>query len=143
MTQGFLKLVGNTKPATIINVSSVAAISAIPSTGSYSLSKLVQIQMQRYISIENPNVVAVSLHPGTVVTGMTLEGFKRFTRDTFALAGGVAVWLATEQAKFMNGRFMGVNWDVTEMEERKESIIEKDELVMKLAGTLAQEQFEA
>lgn len=37
---------------------------------------------------------------------------------------------------------MGVDWDVTEMAERKDSIVEKDELVMKLAGTFGQEQFE-
>jgi hypothetical protein len=37
---------------------------------------------------------------------MTNSAFLQFTKDTFTLSGGVAVWLATEQAKFMNGRYM-------------------------------------
>jgi NAD(P)-dependent dehydrogenase (short-subunit alcohol dehydrogenase family) len=63
MTQSFLKLVGDSKPATIINVASAGGISVIPHTSSYSLSKLVQIQMQRFVAVENPNITAISLHP--------------------------------------------------------------------------------
>lgn len=30
-------------------------------------------------------------------------------------------WLATEQTKFMNGRYMGVNWDVDQLAESRHS----------------------
>src|SRR6266536_2463176 len=120
MIQEFLKLVGDSKPATIINITSAAGISILPSTGSYSLSKLVQIQIQRFVAAENPNIMAVSLHPGSVLTPITKPAFVKFSKDTFALAGGAAVWLATDQAKFMNGRYMGANWSVEELMERKD-----------------------
>jgi NAD(P)-dependent dehydrogenase (short-subunit alcohol dehydrogenase family) len=142
MTQSFLRLVGNNKPATIINVSSAGGISIIPHTSSYSLSKLVQIQMQRFVAVENPNITAISLHPGTILTGITKPQFVKFSKDTFALAGGVAVWLATEQAKFMNGRYMGVNWSVAELMERKDEIVSKGLLVEELQGTFGKAQFE-
>jgi NAD(P)-dependent dehydrogenase (short-subunit alcohol dehydrogenase family) len=142
MTQSFLRLVGNNKPATIINVSSAGGISIIPHTSNYSLSKLVQIQMQRFVAVENPNITAVSLHPGTILTGITKPQFVKFSKDSFALAGGVAVWLATEQAKFMNGRYMGVNWSVAELMERKDEIVSEGLLVEELQGTFGKAQFE-
>lgn len=93
MTQSFLRLLGPSKPGTIINVTSGAALSVLPHTASYSLSKLVQIQMQRFVALENPNVVAVGLHPGAVLTDLTWPHFVRFSKDTFGLAGGVAVYV--------------------------------------------------
>jgi NAD(P)-dependent dehydrogenase (short-subunit alcohol dehydrogenase family) len=142
MTQSFLKLVGDAKPATIINVTSAGGISIIPNTSSYSLSKLVQIQMQRFVAVENPNITAISLHPGTVLTGITKPYFIKFSKDSFELAGGCCVWLATEQARFMNGRYMGVNWSVAELMERKDEIVSKGLLLEELQGTFGTAQFE-
>jgi NAD(P)-dependent dehydrogenase (short-subunit alcohol dehydrogenase family) len=56
MTQEFLRLVGTSKPATIINITSSAAVSVISATSSYSLGKPVQIQTQRFVAAESPNV---------------------------------------------------------------------------------------
>jgi hypothetical protein len=52
------------------------------------------------------------------------------------------VWLATEQAKFMNGRYMGVNWSVSELIDRKDEIISKGLLLVELQGTFGKTQFE-
>lgn len=49
---------------TIINVSSVAAISPWPGMSAYGLSKLALLQLCEFIAIENEDVVAVALHPG-------------------------------------------------------------------------------
>lgn len=142
MTQSFLGLLGPSKPGTVINVCSAAGTTVLPRTSAYALSKLVQIQMQRFVGVENPNFMAVSLHPGKVLTDMTWPAFVRFSKDGFGLAGGVAVWVATEQASFMNGRYMGVNWDVDQLAERKKEIAEKGLLMMELQGTFGLEQFE-
>jgi hypothetical protein len=87
-------------------------------------------------------VVAVSLHPGTILTTITKPVFVRFSLDTFELAGGVAVWLATENAKFMNGRYMGVNWSVDDLIERETEIVSKGLLLPELQGTFGVAQFE-
>lgn len=102
----------------------------------------MQVQIQRYVAAENPNIVAVSLHPGTVLTAITKPVFVKFSKDTFALAGGVAVWLASEQAKFMNGRYMGANWSVKELVDRQEEIVEKGQLLVELQGSFGKAQFE-
>jgi NAD(P)-dependent dehydrogenase (short-subunit alcohol dehydrogenase family) len=143
MTQEFLKLVGDAKPATIINITSAAGIMTIPWTSSYSLSKLIQIQIQRFVGAENPNIFAASLHPGAVMTPITKPAFVKFSLDTHELAGGVAVWLATEKAKFMNGRYMGANWSVDELMEREKEIVEGGLLLEELKGNFGKAQFEA
>lgn len=142
MTQEFLKLVGDSRPATIINITSAAGIMTIPHTSSYSLSKLVQIQIQRFVGAENPNITAMSLHPGSVMTPITKPAFVKFSLDTHELAGGAAVWLATEKAKFMNGRYMGANWSVDDLVAREKEIVEKGLLLEELTGSFGKAQFE-
>lgn len=142
MTQEFLKLVGDSKPAAIINITSAAGIMTIPHTSSYALSKLVQIQIQRFVGAENPNIFAASLHPGSVMTPITKPAFVKFSLDKHELAGGAAVWLTTEKAKFMNGRYMGANWSVDDLMEREKEIVEGGLLLEELKGNFGKAQFE-
>ncbi|KNG84429.1 hypothetical protein ANOM_007598 [Aspergillus nomiae NRRL 13137] len=125
-SQYFTKLLGPTSRGYIINVSSIVAVLAMPGSDSYALSKMVQSAMQRYIALLNPNIIATSLHPGTVATNIVPEFFSRFAKDTHDLAAGTALWLASEDAQFMNGRYMSANWSVEEMVERREEIVEHD-----------------
>ncbi|KAJ0417536.1 hypothetical protein BJY00DRAFT_325515 [Aspergillus carlsbadensis] len=134
MTQQFLQLNGKDSEVTIINITSAAAFNTTACLSSYSLSKLCQIQLQAFVRAENPNVRAVSLHPGILMTRMTPPAFQRFARDTFELVGRVAVWLATEQARFMDGRYMSVNWSVDELVGRKEEIVSDRLLEVALRG---------
>ncbi|PTB69258.1 hypothetical protein BBK36DRAFT_1137705 [Trichoderma citrinoviride] len=103
MVHEFLNLVGTTKPATVINVTSAVGFVVIPGKASYSLSKLALTHLSGYIAAENPNVRAISLHPGTILTDITSEWLVRFSKDTPELAGGMAVWLTTKEAAFLNG----------------------------------------
>ena len=42
----------------------------------------------------------------------------------------------------MNGRYMGVNWDVDQLAEREREIVDKGLLLMELQGTFGAQQFE-
>ena len=50
------------------------------------------------------------------------------------LAAGTAVYLALPQAHFLSGRYMSANWDVDELELRKDEIVKKDLLKIDLKG---------
>lgn len=50
------------------------------------------------------------------------------------LAAGTAVYLASPQAHFLNGRYMSANWDVDELEAQQDEILRKDLLKMDLKG---------
>lgn len=141
ITKAFLQLVGQIKPATIITLSSAAAIHIFPGLSAYSLTKLVALQISAYLEAEYPNLTSVSLHPGTVLTDMTIEPLVHFSLDTAELVGGVAVWLSTGDRKFLSGRFITVNWDVEELVARKEEIVKGGKLKLNLVGDFGEDQF--
>lgn len=122
-------------------MTSGAGVIVIPALSSYCLSKLVALQMAQFIGAENPNVNAYALHPGVVMTESVMDSFKRFADDTPELVGGVAVWLTSEAASFMNGRYISANWSVDELVERKKEIEGSNVLKMELAGRFGMDQF--
>ena len=50
------------------------------------------------------------------------------------LTGVFAVYLTTERAKYLNGKYAWVNWDVEELEVRNDDIVSKGLLTEKLKG---------
>lgn len=140
VTQGFLKLLGE-KKGTIINLTSAGAHNVFPNMSAYSLTKLITLQLAAFVAAENPNVNSIALHPGMVPTDMTTDMFKRFSHDTPELVGGVGVWLATDAASFLTGRYIASNWDVEELQERNEEILKENKLTMALVGKFGMEQF--
>lgn len=52
--------------------------------------------------------------------------------DDVALCGGFLTWLTKEKRSWLSGRYVSVNWDVEELEKRKNEIVEKDLLVMRM-----------
>ncbi|KKO99570.1 hypothetical protein THAR02_08332 [Trichoderma harzianum] len=128
MTQEFLNLVGTTKEATIVNLSSAMAFVPLPGQASYTLSKLAIAQLSAFIALENPNVRAVSVHPGTVMTDLLTPSLQKFAKDAPELVGGLSVWLTTKDAAFLNGRYITANWSVDELVRRQAEIVDGKKL---------------
>lgn len=124
-----------------MNMTSGLALMAAPGLSSYSLSKLAALQLQAFVAAENPNVTATSLHPGIVLTEMVTEYFKPFAKDTPGLVGGTGVWLATEKASFLGGKYVAANWSVDDLVARKEEIVAGGKLSVVLKGEFGQDQF--
>ena len=61
---------------------------------------------------------------------------------TAELAAGVAVYLASPAARYLGGRYMSANWDVKELEARKDEIVQKNLLTLGLKGDFGSHQFE-
>ncbi|CZR53950.1 uncharacterized protein PAC_03833 [Phialocephala subalpina] len=141
LTQGFAELLGKERKGSIVNIVSAAAVVVFPGMSSYSMSKLAAIQLQACIAIEYPNITAIALHPGIVVTDMTLDYFIPFAKDTPALVGGVGVWLSTEKSSFLSGKYIESNWSVDELSERQNEIIQQGKLFVGLKGEFGSEQF--
>ncbi|GFP55776.1 short chain dehydrogenase citE [Trichoderma asperellum] len=137
MVHEFLNHVGTTKEATVINVSSAMGFIVMPGSTSYSLSKLALTQLSQFIVMENPNVRAVSIHPGTIMTDITPPWLARFSKDTPALAAGFALWLTTKEAAFLNGRYASANWSVDELVQRSSEIVDGKKLLVNHTGELA------
>ncbi|GIJ86508.1 hypothetical protein Asppvi_005397 [Aspergillus pseudoviridinutans] len=140
VTQAFLKLLGTERKGTMISMSSAIATSLHPMMSSYSISKMALLRLNDYVAAEYPNVCAVSLQPGLVMTDMVLDSLKRFAIDTPALIGGTTVWLATDAARFLNGRFISANWSVEDLAAAKEKILEGNDLQLVYQGKFGLDQ---
>lgn len=146
MTQSFLKLLPTPEtPAKIITLTTGAAYEVFPGLSAYGLSKLVDLELMTYVAAENPNVVAVAIHPGIVPTEMTIETFMPFAKDTPELVSGVGAWLAAWEGvdrRFLSGRYVSANWDVDDLVARKDEIEKEGLLKMNLMGKFGKEQFD-
>ncbi|KAE8441546.1 hypothetical protein EG329_004854 [Mollisiaceae sp. DMI_Dod_QoI] len=142
LAQGFAALLGKERKGNIVNLTTAGAIMVFPGMSSYSLSKLASLQLQAFIAAEHPNISAVALHPGIVMTDMTLDFFIPFAKDTPELVGGVGVWLSTEKASFLSGKYMESNWSVDDLVARQDEIVQQGKLSVGLKGDFGSEQFE-
>ena len=61
---------------------------------------------------------------------MLYDGYDKYAQDEPELTGGMALYLSTTRADFLKGSLTSVNWDVQEMEARKEDIVNKGLLKM-------------
>ena len=70
-----------------------------------------------------------------------VDDFARFALDTPELVGGIGVWLATDAARFLTGRFVSANWSVDDLMAMKEKIVGGNDLKFVYQGTLGLDQF--
>ncbi|KAI9752200.1 MAG: hypothetical protein M1815_000660 [Lichina confinis] len=112
VTKGFLRLIGSDKAATIVNISTGAAVGVAPGMPGYAISKLAITHLQHVSPVDSPRLI-----------------------------GGFAVWLATDKAKFMNGRYAAANWSVDELLERKDEIVNEGKLLTGFSTKLGVDQF--
>ncbi len=130
----------------ILDVSTAVTHVFLPKNGAYAASKLafsklmataqtdalVPSSSQLYGSLR-----IHSFHPGMILTQAVRDhGHDEKTApwDDVQLPGQFAVWLASPEAEFLKGRFVWANWDVEELMERKEEILEDNLLKLGLVG---------
>jgi len=139
VTQKFLQTKAVPKDAVLLNVSSMAAHMRFPLTGWawYNGSKLAQVRLFENIRIDHHDIRFINVHPGNNESdGFTCSGASvppdgmtngDLTRNFFA-------WLATDDADFLNGRFIWAEWDIDELKGRKKDIEDGDLLLTTIDG---------
>lgn len=60
--------------------------------------------------------------PGIVETPMMTALFRPYAQDEPELTGGWALYLAQPKADYLKGSLTSANWDIEEMEARKDDI---------------------
>jgi NAD(P)-dependent dehydrogenase (short-subunit alcohol dehydrogenase family) len=162
MTQGFLQLLGQDRTGTVIALNTGLATMVAPTMSAYSVSKIASLRLMEYVAAEYKNVNAVSIQPGVVDTEMVVgksilifaspcsmltsfnsDSFKKFALDTPELVGGTCVWLATDSARFLSGRFISASWSVDDLLVQKDQILAGSDLTVTYAGKFGLEQFKA
>ncbi|KAJ0296652.1 hypothetical protein Brms1b_013691 [Colletotrichum noveboracense] len=86
----------------------------LPGMGGYVASKMSSLKLAEYLASENKNKLRViSVHPGLIQTPMAEELEKAGLR--FPYDDNFLVWAASQEAAFLNGKFVFANWDVEEL----------------------------
>ncbi|MCJ1291034.1 hypothetical protein MMC34_002576 [Xylographa carneopallida] len=123
---------------TLVNITS---ISALMSRGAcaYSMSKVAVNKFTEFLAGQygKEGLLAYALHPGGVLTetGSDKSVPKQllaFLNDDADLCGGFCVWLTKERRDWLNGRYLSAQWDVGELEAKKDDIVERDLLKMEM-----------
>lgn len=123
---------------TVIALSSIGALEVAARGSAYQVAKFAVCRLVEAIDREHgqQGIVAVSIHPGGVDTELSRklpEEYVKYIVDTPELAGDAMVWLGAGGREWLAGRFIFVNWDVVELEGRREEILEGDLLKFRLA----------
>jgi NAD(P)-dependent dehydrogenase (short-subunit alcohol dehydrogenase family) len=122
---------------TMINVSSSGALSARPVSGSYRSSKLAILRWTESLQLEYgmEGLLAFCVNPGAIKTEITKgapETLRNALPDRPDIAGDTIAWLAAERREWLGGRYVSCPWDMEELMNKKEEIIEKDMLKMRM-----------
>lgn len=127
----FLPLLLKSDLKLLIAVSSIGAVSITPGASSYQVSKLAASRFIEFVDQEYhaQGLIALSIHPGGVKTdlGNTMpEEYRMYLCDEPELPADHMVWLAAERREWLAGRLIFANWDVDELEARREQIVDKN-----------------
>ncbi|KAB5530424.1 cellulase signal transduction associated dehydrogenase [Coniochaeta sp. 2T2.1] len=109
-----------------------------PGVGGYLSGKLAAMKMLDCLAAESQGRLRVThVHPGAVRTGMA-EEFERagvlFVYDDVSLPADFLVWVGSQEAAWLGGRYVFANWDVDELVARRGEIEEGTELTVGLRG---------
>ncbi|KAE9401801.1 short-chain dehydrogenase/reductase [Gymnopus androsaceus JB14] len=108
----------------IINISTLAIHTTVPTMASYGVSKAAFTGLLGRIAHDRPaeDVQIISFHPGALYS----EGASRILDkdtldwDEFALPADFSVWAASPEAAWLHGRFVWAHWDVDELKSDPE-----------------------
>ena len=137
MTRAMLPLMLQGGDKQIIMLSSIGAFMPSPGGSGYQISKLALLRYAEYLNIEYgaQGVVAYGIHPGAIRTEISLtmpESLHHKLTDKPELAADTIVFLVSERREWLRGRYVSCTWDMPELLERKDEIVSKDKLKIKL-----------
>lgn len=136
-TRAFIPLLLKGSDKTIIQLSSIAAHFTVPGASAYQTTKLTILKFNEYINAEYGarGMLAYGVHPGGVATELALgmpDFMHQVLTDTPELCGDTMVWLTKEKRNWLADRYISAQWNMERLLERKDEIVEKDLLRVKL-----------
>jgi NAD(P)-dependent dehydrogenase (short-subunit alcohol dehydrogenase family) len=140
MARYFLPVLLGTKHGlkTMINVSSIGALTVRKRASSYRTTKLALLRWTESLNADygDQGLLAYCVHPGAILTelgsGMPKEAHVHLT-DKTELPADTMIWLAQERREWLAGRYVSCCWDMPELVARKDEIVKGDKLKVRMA----------
>lgn len=129
-----------------------APLPEVPGVFAYAAAKSAALKMFDYFGAENPDIHVVSVQPGIIATelnadmstnvgfdtGIVLQPLIMFVfianNQPVELPAHFFVWLASEEATFLKGKFVWANWDAEELIVKSDEIQQTKLLTVGLSG---------
>jgi NAD(P)-dependent dehydrogenase (short-subunit alcohol dehydrogenase family) len=133
----FLPLLLKSPSASLITLTSLCAHSISPGASASQTAKFAICRFTEFIHQEyaDQGLTAIAIHPGSVRTDLslnTLEYIHDSLTDSSELPADTIAWLVKEKREWLSGRFVSCNWDMNELEKRRNEILRKDLLKFRL-----------
>ncbi|KAG9252918.1 uncharacterized protein F5Z01DRAFT_743935 [Emericellopsis atlantica] len=127
----FVPLLLKSTTKTLINVTSGGAHVMFPGASGYQTSKFALCRLTEFIDKEyyQQGLIAISVHPGGIKTELAMNmppDRHDVLTDTPELAADTLVWLSRERRDWLSGRFASVSWDMEELEQKKQDILQRN-----------------
>jgi NAD(P)-dependent dehydrogenase (short-subunit alcohol dehydrogenase family) len=121
----------------LILISSVGAQLLTPGASDYQTSKHAINRLCEFVNVDHgeDGLKCFAADPGGVATSLANnmpEEMHAHLVDSPDLAAGFIVWLCSGAADWATGRFLSSNWDVAELSQLKNHILQNDLLVNRL-----------
>jgi NAD(P)-dependent dehydrogenase (short-subunit alcohol dehydrogenase family) len=121
----------------LILISSIGAQLVRPTASDYQTTKHAINRLCEFVNVDHggEGIKCFSVHPGGVLTVLAKNMPKELHAnlvDEPDLAAGFIVWLCSGQADWAKGRYLSSNWDIDELTQLKDQIVEDDLLVNRL-----------
>lgn len=149
LAQALVRGKGEKKDAILVNLTTAGIFfPPFPGMGAYVSSKMAAVKLLQAFGAENPTVRIHHVHPGFLDTAMSAQLAKTtklpfaFDDSTFlldlslynlanrisslflvSLPADFLVWVASPEAKFLNGKVVFAAWDVEELKSREKEIV--------------------
>ncbi|WP_298859691.1 SDR family oxidoreductase [uncultured Sulfitobacter sp.] len=126
----------------LILLSSIGAQVLMPGASDYQTSKHAINRLCEFVQSDHGDdgIKCVAIHPGGVATDLGLnmpEAMQEYLVDSPDLAACFAVWVCSGKADWAKGRYLSANWDVSELLNMKDEILQSDLLVNRLRAKLS------
>lgn len=101
------------------------------------MAKFAIVRFTEHIAAEyaHKGVLAIVVNPGQIMTelasGLPIK-FHEVLADTPEMAGDTIVWLTQERREWLQGRYVDCDWDMTELEGKRDEIVAGDKLKTRL-----------
>jgi NAD(P)-dependent dehydrogenase (short-subunit alcohol dehydrogenase family) len=121
----------------LILISSIGAQLVRPTASDYQTTKHAINRLCEFVNVDHgeEGIKCFAVHPGGVLTVLAKNMPKELHAnlvDEPDLAAGFIVWLCSGQADWAKGRYLSSNWDIDELMQLKDRIVEDDLLVNRL-----------
>lgn len=139
VAQAFMDLVLASQSKTVVNVSSKGGLYTRRGASAYGTSKAALLRFSEFLDFEysEQGLLTFAIHPGSVSTDLSLrlpQSSHIILIDKPQLAADTLTWLTEGVRSWLGGRYVSVNWDMAELESRKDEIVQRDMLKLRLQG---------